>query len=72
LYCSTNIIRKIKSRKRRRWAGYVERVGEKRNPYRDLFEKLVRDRFKVPVLADMIMLKWIFKTKDGRTLIVFG
>ena len=39
MYCLTNIIRNIKSR-RRRWAGYVERVGEKRNPYRDLFGKL--------------------------------
>jgi hypothetical protein len=57
LYCLTNIIRKIKSRRRGRWAEYVERVGKKRNPYRDLFEKLVIDRFKVQVLADMIMLK---------------
>jgi hypothetical protein len=33
LYSSPNIIRTIKSR-RMRWAGHVERIGEKRNAYR--------------------------------------
>jgi hypothetical protein len=33
LYSSSNIIRMIKSR-RMRWAGYVARMGEKRNAYR--------------------------------------
>jgi hypothetical protein len=43
LYCITNIVRKIKSR-RRRWAGYVEGVGQKRKPCRDLLGKLERNR----------------------------
>jgi hypothetical protein len=33
LYSSPNIIRMIKSR-RMRWAGYVARMGKKRNAYR--------------------------------------
>jgi hypothetical protein len=33
LYSSPSIIRKIKSR-RRRWAGHLARIGEKRNAYR--------------------------------------
>jgi hypothetical protein len=33
LYSSSNIIRMIKLR-RMRWAGYVARMGEKRNAYR--------------------------------------
>jgi hypothetical protein len=38
LYSSPNIIRMIKSR-RMRWAGYVARMGEKRNLYRILVGK---------------------------------
>jgi hypothetical protein len=38
LYSSPSIIRIIKSR-RMRWAGYVARMGEKRNVYRLLVEK---------------------------------
>jgi hypothetical protein len=38
LYSSPNIIRMIKSR-RMRWAGYVARMGEKRNAYRILVGK---------------------------------
>jgi FPC/CPF motif-containing protein YcgG len=39
-YSLINIIRENKSRRRRRrWAGYVERLGEERNPCRDLFGK---------------------------------
>jgi hypothetical protein len=37
LYSSASIIRMIKSR-RMRWAGYVPRMGAKRNPYRILWE----------------------------------
>jgi len=33
LYCSTNIVRVIKSR-RMRWAGHVARMGERRGVYR--------------------------------------
>jgi hypothetical protein len=38
LYSSPNIIRQIKSR-RMRWAGYVARMGEERNVYKDLLGK---------------------------------
>jgi hypothetical protein len=38
LYSSPSIIRMIKSR-RMRWAGYVARMGEKRNAYRILMGK---------------------------------
>jgi hypothetical protein len=38
LYCSSSIIRNIKSR-RMRWAGYIARMGEKRNAYRILVGK---------------------------------
>jgi hypothetical protein len=38
LYSSPSIIRIIKSR-RKRWAGHVARMGEKRNAYRSLLEK---------------------------------
>jgi hypothetical protein len=38
LYSSPSIIRMFKSR-RMRWAGYVERMGEKRNAYRILVGK---------------------------------
>jgi hypothetical protein len=38
LYSSPSIIRMIKSR-RMRWAGYVARMGEKRNAYRTLVGK---------------------------------
>jgi hypothetical protein len=38
LYCSTSIIRMIKSRWMS-WAGHVARMGEKRNAYRILLGK---------------------------------
>jgi hypothetical protein len=38
LYSSPNIIRQIKSR-RKRWAGHVARMGEERNVYRALMGK---------------------------------
>ena len=38
LYSSPNIVRVIKSR-RMRWAGYVERMGERKGVYRVLVEK---------------------------------
>jgi hypothetical protein len=43
LYSSPNIIRVIKSR-RRRWAGHVARRGEMRNPYKILDGKPRRER----------------------------
>jgi hypothetical protein len=38
IYSSPNIIRMIKSR-RMRWAGYIARMGAKRNAYRILVGK---------------------------------
>jgi hypothetical protein len=38
LYSASSITRMIKSR-RMRWAGYVAKMGEKRNAYRILVEK---------------------------------
>jgi hypothetical protein len=43
LYSSTSIIRIMKAR-RMRWAGHIARMGEKRNVYRLLVEKLERRR----------------------------
>jgi hypothetical protein len=39
LYSSPSIIRIMKSRRRRRWAGHIARMGKKRNAYRLLVEK---------------------------------
>jgi hypothetical protein len=39
LHSSPCIIRMMKSRRRRRWAGHVARMGEKRNVYRSLVGK---------------------------------
>jgi hypothetical protein len=63
LYSSPSIIRMIKSR-RMRWAGYVARMGEKRNPYRILVGKpegkrpLGRPRLR---WVDNIKIDLIFK-----------
>ena len=38
LYCSTNIVRVIKSR-RMRWAGHIARMGKSRGMYRGLMGK---------------------------------
>jgi hypothetical protein len=38
LYCSSNVVRVIKSR-RMRWAGHVERMGARRSVYRVLVGK---------------------------------
>jgi len=43
VYCSTNTIRAIKSR-RMRWAGYVARMDERRGIYRVLVEKCEEKR----------------------------
>jgi hypothetical protein len=50
LYSSPSIIRIIKSR-RRRWAGHVARIGEKRNTCRLLVQK---PEGKKPLLGDNI------------------
>ena len=43
VYCSPNIVRVIKSR-RIRWAGHVDRMGERRGVYRVLVGKLQKKR----------------------------
>jgi hypothetical protein len=65
LYCSLSIIRIINSR-RMRWAGHVERMGEKRKAYIILLGKpegkgpLVRPRRR---WEDV--LRWILERLDG-------
>jgi hypothetical protein len=51
LYFTQSIIRIIKSR-RMRWAGYVARVGERRNAYRILVEKLEETTRKIKTYVD--------------------
>jgi hypothetical protein len=57
LYSSPNIIRTIKSR-RMRWAGYLARIGKKRNPYRISVRKRGRKR---PLRRPK--RKWVNNTK---------
>ena len=56
LYCSPNINRVIKSRIMR-WAGHVERMGEKRAVYRVFVGKPDGDTG----LDGNIILRWIFR-----------
>ena len=61
LYCSTNIVRVIKSR-RMRWAGYITRMGEGRGVYRVWWGNLsVRDHLGDPGVDERIILRWIFR-----------
>ena len=64
LYCSSNIVRVIKS-KRMRWAGHVARMGEERGVYRDLVgkpeERRPLGRFGVD---GRIILGWISRRWD--------
>jgi hypothetical protein len=65
LYSSPSTIRIIKSRKMR-WAGYVARMGEKRNAYRLLVGK---PEGKIPLGRPRcrwwIILGWILERWDG-------
>ena len=55
LYCSSNIIRVIKSR-RMRWAGRVARIGERRGAYRVLVRNMsVRDHWGDPGIDNIKM-----------------
>jgi hypothetical protein len=65
LYSSPSIIRIIKAR-RMRWAGHVARMGEKRNAYRLLVEKLEgrrplarpRRRWLDNIRMDLVEVGW--------------
>ena len=56
LYCSTNIVRVIKSR-RMIWAGHAALMGERKGIYRVVVEKPEGKR---------IILRWIFRKWDVR------
>jgi hypothetical protein len=61
LYCSTNIVRVIKSRRIRR-AGHVARIGEKTGIYRCWWGILrERDHLGDPAVDGSIILRWMFK-----------
>jgi len=61
---SPNTFRFMKSG-RMRWAGHVERMGNRRGAYRVLLEKSGgRDRLEYPGVYGRIILIWGFKTWD--------
>jgi hypothetical protein len=61
-YCSTHIVRVIKSR-RMRWTGHVACMGERRGVYRVLVGK--PEGKKQPGVDGRIILRWIFRKWDG-------
>jgi hypothetical protein len=65
LYSSPNIIRMIKSR-RRRWVGHVARMGAKRSAYWILVRKPKAERpLGRPTRSGWTILKWILQREDG-------
>jgi hypothetical protein len=64
LCCSPNLFRVIKSR-RIRWAGYVARMGEWRDPYMIWWENLrERDCLGDTGFDGRTILSWIFRKWD--------
>jgi hypothetical protein len=64
LYFPPSIVRVIKSR-RRKWAGHVARLGERRGVYRILVGKPERkNHLEDPGVDGRIILRWIFRKRD--------
>jgi hypothetical protein len=64
LYCSSNIVRVMKSR-RMRWAGHVERKGRGEANTGIWWENLgKRDHLENPGANGRIILRWIFRKWD--------
>jgi len=64
LYCSSSIVRVIKSR-RMRWAGHVARMGKGRSVYRILVGKPEgKDHWGDPSADGRIIIRWIFRKWD--------
>jgi hypothetical protein len=64
LHSSSNIVRVIKSR-RKRWAGSVARVGERRGVCRFRWRNLKeRDYLGYPGVDGKIILRWYFRKRD--------
>jgi hypothetical protein len=62
LYSSPSIIRKIKSRRRMRWTGHVERMVEKRNAYRILVRNLEgKSHWEDQDIDGWTILNWILE-----------
>jgi hypothetical protein len=51
-----------------RWTGYIARIGEKRNAYKNFGRKSLRGYLGV---GGRILLKWILNTKDMRVCMIF-
>ena len=63
LYCSSNIVRVIKSR-RMRWTAHVALIWEGRGVYRVLVGKPERDHWRDPGVDGRIILRLIFRKWD--------
>jgi hypothetical protein len=62
----------IKSR-RIRWAGHIARMGEKKNAYKVLAEKNLKetDHSKELNVDGKIILEWVFRKSGGKVWIRF-
>jgi len=61
LYSSPNIVRVVKSR-RKRWAGHVARMGERKGVYRVWWgNRRERDHLGDPGIDGRIILRWIIR-----------
>jgi hypothetical protein len=66
LYCSSNIVRVINSR-RMRWAGHVAGMGERRGVYRvSVWNPEGKKHLGDPEVDGRVILRWIFRKFDVR------